>query len=172
MLTETLFLCEPCTINSLKASYVTNLDSIIAAQPLHYLTDDTINEANELQWGLFIKLAMASDWTDGSQVLSFTKDDWEALDTIQLKANYAALIGTQGRNNADCFEGDDDGPRRTTPMCFDKNNKINNQVVLTTATADNDNNNKKEDSSNNSQLNDCDSYTDGKVQHRLRQRLR
>ena len=46
---STLFLCKPDTINVLKASLVTILESIIAAQLPQYLKSGTINKAREPQ---------------------------------------------------------------------------------------------------------------------------
>lgn len=45
----TLFLCEPTTINALKASRITDLPSIVNADPSHFLISKTIKNAEESQ---------------------------------------------------------------------------------------------------------------------------
>lgn len=81
----TLFLCEPTTINTLKASKIMDLPSIVDADPSYFLDSNTINDAKESPWQLFIKLATVRQWTDASFVFSFSEDDWDALNVTHLE---------------------------------------------------------------------------------------
>ena len=121
---------------------------------MQYLTGNTINKSKELQWRLFMKLATVYDWNGASQVLSFAEDNWDALNTIQFQANYAARNSKHRQNNVNCqvrFEDSKDRPQQKTSLRCNNNNKSNNPVMFTIAAADDYNNNKKDDASNNSQ---------------------
>ena len=72
---------------------ITNLSSIVNADPTSFLTSDIINDAKESQWQIFNKLATICNWTNNG-VWSFMEDNWDALDADQLKADYAALLHT------------------------------------------------------------------------------
>ena len=90
----TLFLCNPDTIISLKTKSICCLGLILDADPSNVLAKDILKEVEESQWQLFIKIATVNSWSNDSKVISFTEDDWEAIDALQLKVDCTTFVGS------------------------------------------------------------------------------
>ena len=45
---------------------------------------------------------MVYNWTEVSQVLSFTEDNWNMRNATHIEANYDAFVATHGHNNSKC----------------------------------------------------------------------